>query len=944
MSQALVGRTESSGSTHPAMPRPARPGRGAQRRPGARALRRLLLGLALVCAAAPAASAQRAQTVQSAQPVLCGAKSHHLRLVTAEAPINGKTAKALVVALTPEDKTDKKVFGLYWMNDQSPAPTHRDDTRGTLGSALVSYNKGLAGVGEVVQSFFNEVRCTTVDPQSIDSQLVSVQNLMGTLSGAPDDLHGVARELESQGVRFDDEQVKDASAGNQILFNGLSNEVGFAKAIRQYVDSVSGFNGGRIDDPGAQNLSQEDKIARLSGENTRLEREVAGLRAEQNSLFGSAPSWLVAVLSLTSATIGAALGFVAWGYHNDRRGASPTDAPLAVTPQPGQGGETTGGQASYAHGNLAGIIAAASIRRRDIEQRYRPGGQWSDARNRSGKGQGDVAGKIINQLKNNLLLIENNTARARAAIEQGLGEANSAVSQSQQQTNEWRNAFVELQTQVEGLQKDPSERGGGATVPVTPPTSTGSAEMSPVVQQMAGTVGQLSTDIKALKSSVDEYNNRLTKYFEASKGLQDIWWNWYGQAYAGERTDAFVKEVREAIDLYRFLKKRCSNDGASIDRTMKNMESVVGDLDVIRKVYLAKSLGETALLNQITEKLKNKLTDDAAAAESLKNKKEEARRKLAKYQPDLTFMETVDAVVADYEALTNEVKQVLPDKGGSVRGMVASLATAYRNLKPVADQAQQLEIERDELRLSLNTAREQVAASKELVEEVALHLNFRTDRLKENERAVTEMLDRLKKERESSAYAQLRMGLSSALLALEKATVAGGPDEQTDVVEALYLDKVKRGIQTLLGEMEQYEGEQLWDMGLSEGFGQKWLHYLIRADLLLRTYYSDRWEFGFLRKAVSLASSAMLAALYEFQVVVVEVGLFEELPEGMGTDPVSSGIRNLPAVRDKVSSKIDDNPTNEVVVDVTSFPYFVKRVQQNPGRASRANPSAWKQG
>jgi len=154
---------------------------------------------------------------------------------------------------------------------------------------------------------------------------------------------------------------------------------------------------------------------------------------------------------------------------------------------------------------------------------------------------------------------------------------------------------------------------------------------------------------------------------------------------------------------------------------------------------------------------------------------------------------------------------------------------------------------------------------------------------------------------------------------------------------------VKDGIRNLLTQMEECTGEQLWHQALSEGFSEKWLHYLIRADLLLRTYYADQKEFRWLSKVVSFACSAILAALHEFQVEVVEVSLLGERPKEMDTESVYSGVRNLQAVRDKVRGKLMNGQTQELVVDVTSFPYFVKGIQENRGRAALANPSAWVQ-
>jgi hypothetical protein len=187
------------------------------------------------------------------------------------------------------------------------------------------------------------------------------------------------------------------------------------------------------------------------------------------------------------------------------------------------------------------------------------------------------------------------------------------------------------------------------------------------------------------------------------------------------------------------------------------------------------------------------------------------------------------------------------------------------------------------------------------------------------------------------------MGLSSALLAMEKAIGTNGAGQDSDLVDALFLNKIKPALRNVLARMEECSGDQLWTNVLYEGFNQQWLHYLIRADLLLRTYYSTCAELSLLRKAVSLACNSILAALYDYHVEIREVELFEKLPPNMDTEPVYPGLRNLPAVMKKVGLMVQNIKAGEVVVDVTSFPVFVNGVQENRGRAAIANPSAWLQ-
>jgi hypothetical protein len=924
MSQAPDGIVDSSSFNTTIATQPVGRRRGAPPRPSVSALRRLLLGLAALLAASAVASAQQAQTFKSTRPVVCGAKTYELRLITAEAPINATKARALAIALTPEDAGDGKVFGLYWMNEQNVTPTHRDDTKGTSNNPLQPYGKGLIGNQQpVVNDFFTRAGCPTTD-----SQVVGLQNMLGKIDRIPIALRDIVSQLKSEGVGGDETQIEEASSENRTLFNGLQNEAGLANATRQYVANVVAAPKRPEDKDG---LSPEAERASLISKNLVLEIEAAILRAERNSLFGGAPLWLLLAFFITSMISLAVIALVVREhfYPQDKRlSPPPHSSTAAATPPPGTGAQASAGQAAQMRKKLEELVNAARERRRAIEAKYAEASQTGGTRNQRARAQDNAAN---------------------------------------QQAEDWATAYAELQSELGWLQLSAPQTAGETNTPDSPSTSSPvTAELSPVVRELTGKLGLLVTDVGAMKSSVDGFDAKLTEYIEASRGLQNIWWLWYGKKYTGGRTDAFVEEMEEVIALYQLLNQRCATKGEPVAQTKRTLLIALENLEHIRKTYLTKWLGGTAPLHEIAARLKIKMSQDADAVREYEAVKESLRRcykevkapeavtrllneraaaaeKLGKYHPGLDFRLTLDAVAANYDALTSEVKRVLPDHGGAVRELVAALATEYEYLKPEAEKAQRLETERDDLQEQLRTAREQYAAGVELVEEIALQLNFKTDYLKEDKRAITGTLDRLKRERESGVYAQLRTGLTSALMALGKATSTDGPGERAEVVEALYLDKVIKGIRELLAEMEECSGEQLWNKGLAEGFSQKWLHYLLRADLLLRTYYADRREFGLLRQAVSQTCSGILAVLHEFQVEVVEVGLFRELPGEMETESVYSGIRNLPAVRDKVGMKIMNAQAEEVVVDVTSFPYFVKGVQANRGRASLANPSAWVQ-
>ncbi|HKR11575.1 MAG TPA: hypothetical protein VJT15_05945 [Pyrinomonadaceae bacterium] len=494
-----------------------------------------------------------------------------------------------------------------------------------------------------------------------------------------------------------------------------------------------------------------------------------------------------------------------------------------------------------------------------------------------------------------------------------------------------------------------------------------STEITSGITDINGILKTLTTDVAVMKKSVVDFESKLNARPKGYDALQHIFTRLYESPHPRPQGDTLVKDVGQVVELFTWLRERSVFPDRSIHEAVAQLKRTVNELDTIRTNHFRDDKGKWPFLKDVAGQIESRFASDAERLEGFRSIQNEVRRlntagpntiqvvtklidehievqrKLEKYKypPDLN--KAFDAVVTDHQAVIDQVKRALPNQEGKIGELVTSLVDEYLKAKPEAERARELEAENLDLLTKLKQTDVELAAGKQLADEIAHEFNLKPDRAKGDE-GITETLNRLKKERESSVYLQLRMGLSSALIALEKTIKRTGSDEDRNkVLEALHLYKVKDGIRKLLNQMEECAGEELWHRGLSEGFSEKWLHFLIRADLLLRTYYADHKEFAWLGKAVSLASSTILTALYEFQVEVVEVALLGERPKEMDTESVYSGLRNLPAVRDKVRLKIMNNQTEELVVDVTSFPYFVKGVQENRGRAALANPSAWRQ-
>ena len=809
----------------------------------------------LLCIATSTVLAQQVETIKSTQPITCNSKSYELRLITAEARVNDKAAKALGIVLSPQDGSESKVFGIYWLNALLPLPTHRDNTDGTLGRGLISYNSGTAGKGvPVVKSFFAEAGCLPTNSQVIGIQkVIETQSLLDTLGRAPLTLKVIVEKLNNQGVNsINADQIQSAAAVNLEAFNNLQTDIAFARAIRQFLSVLLGTEGRNNDSVGGKPSLEEEKRA-LQQTISALQQQVQQLEAKKPS-YRTSPLWLIVVFPITSFL---SLGGIA----------------------------------------LLGLTGYHVVRKR-------------------------------NSNGNNVTL--------RTLLPGDLPPFIPGIDSAQKSSETEK---VEAPPVVEVT----------PVVETTPPVeATPPVETTPPVEAFSEILQPLKSNVEELKKTVDSIDARLKEHAVIQTLLEHVYTN---EDIAGQR-EKLVNDVQVFLDqLDEISKTHFSaqlNGKAPLSEIIQNVKTKLGN-----------DSAAVTEFSSIQESVRQYLGNDSKISEAVSQLIEErskAQEKLQPYHPEKTFSEVIDAVVSNYEEVTRQVREALPnqnptdkkpthkeptDKEKELKDLVASLADEYLSIKPNADRVQEFETQNGELKLQLDSANAEVEAGKQLVDEISAQLNFNSEHLKAADHPVTTILDRLKEERTSSVHLQLRTGLSSALIALDKAIKASPEDKE--VVDALYLDKIQEGIQVLLKMMEDCSGEQLWHKALSEGFRENWLHNLIRAELLLRTYYADRREFSFLRTAVSLACSSILVALHELQVEVVEVRLLEERPREMETEPVYDGIRNLPTVRESVSARLSNTETKEMVVDVISFPYFVKGVQENRGCAAIANPSAWVQ-
>ena len=915
-----------------------------------RACRKLFSAVGLICVTATTIFSQQAQTIKTEHPVDCDGKNYQLRLVAATTIIGAMDASALAIVLTPDGEQQSKVFGVYWVNNK---PAYHDHTSGEWEPPLLHYGKGLTTSGKpVVEAFFSTVKCSESDPQVIGLTRVMDPQSLRTAAN----LRAVVEQLKTYGVQVNPDEIREDSGATLDLFRNRSNEVGFASAIRLYVTNLLAEEG-RKDAVGYNNPTAQDEIARLESQNKQLNEQKRTLEMEKEAFLGAAPRWLTIAFPFMSVlSVGglALIGLAAYQFIRPR-----------TTPNNGFVGTSSNYKAKTegdppAADRVEAMIASARERRQKIEKTY-ASLELEITQNQKAKAPDVLADTILQRLQ--LDLSGRERKRSKQIIEQALTSITTVATECRKHAKDLDDAYGDLQSQLEALVINPTP-----TTQTDPATNGKPGSSTPAEQEINSKLADLVATCNEIKGSVEKFDLNVEQRFESNRALHDIWFRLYSKPYPRQLPSHFADEVGEVIQLYQMLNARFGRDGDSVSETMNAVRQTLNTLESIRQTYLATSIGENARAQEIVARIRIRLEQDVETVrdvnsiqqllsqhfgrnvkvkESVAHLLEEhstAQQKLRKYHAAGNLLQNVEAVVSNYETILRDTDDIFRGQTDSIHERVNSLVHEYRSLKSEADRAQAFEAKSKNLQAQLDNVSSEIQAAETLVDEITLQLNFKTDPQKQSDQhRITTTLNRLKTESNSSPYLQLRMGLSSAMIAIEKAINTNTSAEHEDLIEALFLNNVKNSLKELLGKIEECSGDQLWTDALYEAFNDQWLHYLIRADLLLRTYYSGHREFSSLRKAVSLACTSILAALHDFQVEVVEVELFEKLPTNMETEAVLPGLRNLPAVVDKVGLMVQNIKAGDVVVDVTSFPVVVRGVQENRGRASIANPSAWLQ-
>jgi hypothetical protein len=163
----------------------------------------------------------------------------------------------------------------------------------------------------------------------------------------------------------------------------------------------------------------------------------------------------------------------------------------------------------------------------------------------------------------------------------------------------------------------------------------------------------------------------------------------------------------------------------------------------------------------------------------------------------------------------------------------------------------------------------------------------------------------------------LRLVLAAAIPPIRATVGRLTADEEARVIQLLRVPKILSELDAFLGRLSTYGHAELWRKGLQSGFSQNWLHYLFRAEAVLRTYFfaTSLAEVGDALTVVAWAFRHAIATASGYQVDRIQ--LLGELPPTM--DPAHGStldLRSFPDIRNRVQAVLKAQREDGFTIDV----------------------------
>lgn len=207
-----------------------------------------------------------------------------------------------------------------------------------------------------------------------------------------------------------------------------------------------------------------------------------------------------------------------------------------------------------------------------------------------------------------------------------------------------------------------------------------------------------------------------------------------------------------------------------------------------------------------------------------------------------------------------------------------------------------------------------------------------------------QLVDQINKERQIAAFQFVRFGLLGARVKWDdalRALVAAG---KSDLVRALRLAPFKDmndgSLLRLLASLEELgDLDGLRRTGLQQLFGSNCVHNLMRAELLLDTYFQGEDVCERLSGVLAQLNASLRLALWECGTRFGVVEILGPAPEGARTQSPDAEFTRVPEIRSHVLRRFNEG-ARQFVVDVRAFPVMEGDARFD-GTVVTMNPVDW---
>jgi hypothetical protein len=275
------------------------------------------------------------------------------------------------------------------------------------------------------------------------------------------------------------------------------------------------------------------------------------------------------------------------------------------------------------------------------------------------------------------------------------------------------------------------------------------------------------------------------------------------------------------------------------------------------------------------------------------------------------------------QSVITTIQKVLPNASGPIDEMTSALVAKLNSNTELVSNAEAIKAANEKLTSELETLKTQAEESTQLAGALSRYVYLSTDTQLDSPQ-VQAILQTFTAG--NYTHRQLRLRLSAALEALDHAVATVTKSGCTNALAALRISDFKDHLAKVLTNIEQYAGEELWKKCLSSGFSEeRWLHHLLRAELVARTYFADDDSLALLIAPLSEASTALVATIREFNVHVPLITLLSDPPAGAQVRyEVDSKLKELMGFKQKVHARLEQLKQGEdpkFIVDVELFPW-----------------------